>query len=91
LELEYTFESNKIEGNTLTLQETDFIINEGLTISGKSMREHLEVLNHNEAIDYIKDLVQKAVSIYHHNLFWLQKKWKNYICGTLKIKKDYIQ
>lgn len=63
LELEYTFESNKIEGNTLTLQETDFIINEGLTISGKSMREHLEVLNHNEAIDYIKDLVQNHISI----------------------------
>ena len=63
LELEYTFESNKIEGNTLTLQETDFIINEGLTISGKSMREHLEVLNHNEAIDYIKDLVQNEISI----------------------------
>lgn len=57
LELEYTFESNKIEGNTLTLQETDLVINQGMTISGKSMREHLEAINHQDAIGYIKDLV----------------------------------
>ncbi|MFV5689802.1 Fic family protein [Flavobacterium sp. ZT3R25] len=63
LELEYTFESNRIEGNTMTLRETDLVINEGLTISGKSMREHLEVINHQEAIAYIKDLVQKNTSI----------------------------
>ena len=59
LELEYTFESNRIEGNTLTLKETDLVINEGLTISGKSMREHLEAINHQEAIAYIKHLVEK--------------------------------
>lgn len=63
LELEYTFESNRIEGNTLTLQETDLVINEGLTIAGKSMREHLEAINHNEAIDYVKDLVLRKVKI----------------------------
>jgi Fic family protein/DNA-binding XRE family transcriptional regulator len=63
LELEYTFESNRIEGNTMTLRETDLVINEGLTISGKSMREHLEVINHQEAIAYIKDLMQKNASI----------------------------
>jgi Fic family protein/DNA-binding XRE family transcriptional regulator len=59
LELEYTFESNRIEGNTLTLRETDLVINEGLTISGKSMREHLEAINHHEAISYIKNLMDK--------------------------------
>ncbi|WP_396191347.1 Fic family protein [Flavobacterium sp.] len=59
LELEYTFESNRIEGNTLTLRETDLVINEGLTISGKSMREHLEAINHVEAIDYIKQLMER--------------------------------
>jgi Fic family protein len=59
LELEYTFESNRIEGNTLTLRETDLVINEGLTISGKSMREHLEVINHQEAIVYIKHLIER--------------------------------
>jgi len=55
--LENTYESNKIEGNTLTLQETHLVINEGITIGGKSMREHLEAINHNEAIDFIEDLV----------------------------------
>ena len=63
LELEYTFESNRIEGNTLTLRETDLVINEGLTISGKSMREHLEAINHQEAIAYIKHLMEKKTVI----------------------------
>lgn len=63
LELEYTFESNRIEGNTLTLQETNLVINEGLTISGKSMREHLEAINHKEAIDYVKFLTEKKSTI----------------------------
>lgn len=68
LELEYTFESNRIEGNTLTLRETDLVINEGITVSGKSMREHLEAINHTEAIAYIKDLVQKKLLFNEHNL-----------------------
>lgn len=58
LELEYTFESNRIEGNTLTLRETDLVVNEGITISGKSMREHLEAINHKEAVEYLKELIK---------------------------------
>jgi Fic family protein/DNA-binding Xre family transcriptional regulator len=57
LELEYTFESNRIEGNTLTLRETDLVVNEGLTVSGKSLREHLEAINHKDAIEYMKEMV----------------------------------
>lgn len=63
LELEYTFESNRIEGNTLTLRETDLVVNKGLTISGKSMKEHLEAINHGDAIHYMKDLVAKDAVI----------------------------
>lgn len=63
LELEYTFNSNKIEGNTLTLRETDLVINEGLTISGKSMNEHLEAINHKEALEYLKEIVHKKITI----------------------------
>ena len=63
LELEYTFESNRIEGNTLTLKETDLVVNEGLTISGKSMREHLEAINHKEAIGFVKHLIDKNSDI----------------------------
>ncbi|MEO8236573.1 MAG: Fic family protein [Flavobacterium sp.] len=68
LELEYTFESNRAEGNTMTLRETEMVINEGLTISGKSMREHLEIINHQEAIGFIKDLIKKNNSLNERDL-----------------------
>ena len=63
LELEYIYESNSLNGNTLTFQETKSVINEGLTIDGKSMQEHLEAVNLQEAITYIKDLNQKKVPV----------------------------
>jgi len=63
LDIEYTYESNRIEGNTLTLQETALVVNEGVTISGKSMREHLEAINHAEAINYIKDIAKRDIEI----------------------------
>ena len=50
---EWTHDSNSIEGNTLTLGETSFILNEGLTVSGKSLREHDEVRGHANAIELI--------------------------------------
>lgn len=68
LELEYTFESNRIEGNTLTLKETDLVINEGLTISGKSMREHLEAINHKDAIAYVKHLIDSKTEFNEREL-----------------------
>ncbi len=61
--IEYTYESNRIEGNTLTLQETELVVNKGVTIAGKSMREHLEAINHAEAIDYIKDFAKNNLEI----------------------------
>lgn len=61
--VEYTYESNRIEGNTLTLQETELVVNEGVTIAGKSMREHLEAINHAEAIDYIRDFARSGAEI----------------------------
>lgn len=68
LELEYTFESNRIEGNTLTLKETDLVISEGLTISGKSMREHLEAINHKDAIAYVKHLIDSKTEFNEREL-----------------------
>jgi Fic family protein len=63
-DVELTYNSNAIEGNTLTITETKVILEEGLTIGrGKSLREHLEVINHKEAIDYIDDIVSKNISI----------------------------
>lgn len=63
LEMEYTYESNRIEGNTLTLQETALVVNEGITISGKSMREHLEAINHAQAVDFIKDIARQEIEV----------------------------
>ena len=57
----FTYDSTAIEGNTLTLQETSLVLNKGVTIGGKSLREHFEIVNHKEAIDYIKDLVKNEI------------------------------
>lgn len=73
LELEYTFESNRIEGNTLTLKETDLVINEGLTISGKSMREHLEAINHKDAIAFMKQLAEKDTVLLNRELLGIHQ------------------
>ena len=54
----YTYESNGIEWNTLTLWETSLIINTWITISWKSLVEHFEVTNHSEAIEYIEKIVK---------------------------------
>ncbi|MDX6181524.1 helix-turn-helix domain-containing protein [Flavobacterium sp. Fl-77] len=63
LELEFISESNRLNGNSLTLEETKSVINEGQTITGKSMNEHLEAINLHESVAYIKDLNQKKVPI----------------------------
>lgn len=57
LTLEWTYNSNGIEGNTLTLQETKLVLEEEMTIKGKSLREHFEAVNHQDAIDYVESLV----------------------------------
>ncbi len=57
LAIEWTYNSNGIEGNTLTLQETKMVLEEGVTIKGKSLREHFEAVNHQEAIELIERLV----------------------------------
>jgi Fic family protein len=57
LSLEWTYNSNSIEGNTLNLHETQLILEEGITIGGKSLKEHFEVINHEKAIDYLYSLV----------------------------------
>ncbi len=57
IEVEWIYNSNAIEGSTLTLRETHMILEYGITIGGKSLREHFEVINHREAIQYVQDLV----------------------------------
>lgn len=56
--IEMTYNSNAIEGNHLTLKETFLVINEGLTVKGKSLKDHLEAKNHHEAVYYLYDLIE---------------------------------
>jgi Fic family protein len=56
--IHWTYHSNAIEGNTLTLSETKVAL-EGITVGGKTIKEHLEVINHKEAILYVEEIVQR--------------------------------
>lgn len=60
--VEFTYNSNAIEGNTLTLRETDMVLR-GLTIDQKSFKEHMEVIGHKEAFDYVRQLVSENAPI----------------------------
>ena len=55
---EMTYNSNAIEGNSLTLRETFLIINEGITIKGKPLKDHLEAKDHYAALQYLYELVE---------------------------------
>ena len=58
MRLMHTYHSNAIEGNTLTLQETKLVVEEGITIGGKSLKEHLEATGNAKAFERIVDLAQ---------------------------------
>ena len=60
--IEYTYNSNAIEGNTLTLRETDMVLR-GLTIDKKPLKEHLEAIGHKEAFDYVSELVKENAGL----------------------------
>jgi len=60
--VEYTYNSNAIEGNTLTLRETDMVLR-GLTIDKKPLKDHMEAVGHKHAFDYICELVKENRSL----------------------------
>ena len=60
--IEYTYNSNAIEGNTLTLRETDMVLR-GLTIDKKPLKDHMEAVGHKEAFWYICDLVKDKAEL----------------------------
>lgn len=62
-EIEYTHNSTAIEGNTLTLMETKVVLEEGLAIGGKSLREIYEQVNHQKAYHYVKDCIDKNLPL----------------------------
>ena len=60
--VEYTYNSNAIEGNTLTLRETDLVLR-GLTIDQKPLKDHMEAVGHKEAFDYVRELVKEKAPL----------------------------
>lgn len=81
--IEWTYNSNSIEGNTLTLQETKMVIEEGFTIKGKSLREHFEAVNHQEAIEFIESLVSDSYILNEKDILNVHNLVLN------KIEKDF--
>ena len=63
MKLAHTYHSNAIEGNTLSLRETEIVVKEGITIGGKSLAEHLEATGNAQAFDRVEELAQSQSAI----------------------------
>ena len=94
----WTHTSTSLEGNTLSLGETKFVIEEGLTVSGKPLKDHQQVIGHARAIDILYDLIDQDIT--EESLFNLHKAiqtevvsdiykpqgaWKNESNGTYAV------
>jgi Fic family protein len=62
-DIELTYTSNAIEGNTLSAVETTLVIEKGITISGKPLKDHLEALDHYDAMRYVRELARRQTSL----------------------------
>ena len=62
-DIELTYTSNAIEGNTLTAAETRMVVEHGVTIGGKPLKDHLEAIGHFEALHYVRDLARQAAPL----------------------------
>ena len=78
-DVQFTYNSNAIEGNTLTQSETELVLTTGITVGGKTLQEHLEVIGHKDAIDYIETLAQQDTRINE----WEIKQIHNLILRTI--------
>jgi Fic family protein len=68
LAVEWTYNSNSIEGNTLTLQETKMVLQDGMTVKGKSLREHFEAVNHHDAVHHIVSIARPGYQLIEHDI-----------------------
>ena len=73
LAVEWTYNSNSIEGNTLTLQETQLVLQEGITIKGKLLREHFEAKNHELALNHLYSIVDEDYQLHINDILDLHK------------------
>src|SRR5664279_2872008 len=67
-DIELTYTSNAIEGNTLTAVETTLVIEQGITIAGRPLKDHLEALDHYDAIRYVRELASEKRSFIENDL-----------------------
>jgi Fic family protein len=72
-DLEWTYTSNAIEGSTLSRRETLLVLKHGLTVKGKQLKEHIEVINHKEAIDYVESLAKAKNKITEETVKYIQQ------------------
>ena len=80
--IEYVYNSTSIEGNTLSLNETKLVLEEGLTIGGKSLREHLDITNQKEALIWIAKFVQEKREINEADILTLHRITLKEISGS---------
>ncbi len=92
--VEYVYNSTSIEGNTLSLNETRLVLEEGITIGGKSLREHLDVTNQKEALAWIIKLVQEKKDIRESDIITLHritlKGISDYWAGKYKTSQNRV-
>ncbi len=92
--VEYVYNSTSIEGNTLNLNETRLVLQEGITIGGKSLREHLDVMNQKAAIDYIESFIKEKKAIKEADIITLHritlKGISDYWAGRYKTSQNRI-
>lgn len=99
----WTHHSTALEGNTLTLGDTMFVLQEGLTVAGKPIKDHQEVVGHARAIDLLQELLEQHRTVTEDGLFALHKAvqvekvvdiyapigaWKNEINGRNFVNPD---
>lgn len=92
--IEYVYDSTSIEGNTLTLNETRLVLQEGVTIGGKSLREHLDVTNQKEAMEWIEGFVREKRELKESDILALHritlKGISDYWAGRYKSSQNRI-
>lgn len=66
--LEWTYNSNAIEGNTLTIKETKLVLQDGITVRNKPLKDYLEAINHKSAIDFVEELASQKNKITERNI-----------------------
>ncbi len=94
ISIEWTYNSNAIEWNSLSLRETKLVLQEGITIKGKTLREHFEIKNHEKTINYLEKIVKTNYKLKNSDIFdihslvldWIEEDFKGrYRNGQIRI------